>query len=184
MSATPGSTAGAGTGGDDDERERMQQMLRGFYDIEDEGADADESMNIDAAGFQADRFVDSLLRTKSMEDLLRQDDRMVKEIRELDSGMRELVYENYNKFISATDTIRAMKDNVESMEAEMDTLLTNMQAISASSAALNASLEAKRNNVDQLVGVRRPLPALRVRLEIVWRGGLCARSAAAAGGCE
>ena len=25
---------------------------------------------------------------------------MVKEIRELDSGMRELVYENYNKFIS------------------------------------------------------------------------------------
>lgn len=27
-----------------------------------------------------------------------------------------LVYENYNKFISATDMIRQMKTNVESME--------------------------------------------------------------------
>ena len=32
------------------------------------------------------------------------------------------VYENYNKFISATDTIRKMKQNVESMESEMTSL--------------------------------------------------------------
>lgn len=31
---------------------------------------------------------------------------VVKEIRSLDSEMQTLVYENYNKFISATDTIR------------------------------------------------------------------------------
>ena len=30
-----------------------------------------------------------------------------------------LVYENYNKFISATETIRRMKDNVEAMEDDM-----------------------------------------------------------------
>ena len=31
------------------------------------------------------------------------------EIRSLDSEMQTLVYENYNKFISATDTIRKVK---------------------------------------------------------------------------
>ena len=31
---------------------------------------------------------------------------MMKDIRSLDSDMQTLVYENYNKFISATDTIR------------------------------------------------------------------------------
>ena len=35
------------------------------------------------------------------------------EIQSLDSDMQNLVHENYNKFISATDTIRKMKHNVE-----------------------------------------------------------------------
>ena len=70
-------------GGDEDSRERMQAMLRGFYDIQDEAGGANDAMDIDAAGFEADRYVESLLKTRSMEELLRQDDRMVKEIREL-----------------------------------------------------------------------------------------------------
>ena len=34
---------------------------------------------------------------------------LLSEIRSLDSEMQTLVYENYNKFISATDTIRKVK---------------------------------------------------------------------------
>ena len=37
---------------------------------------------------------------------MEQEQTMVKDIRSLDSDMQTLVYENYNKFISATDTIR------------------------------------------------------------------------------
>ena len=37
---------------------------------------------------------------------MEQEQAMVKDIRSLDSDMQTLVYENYNKFISATDTIR------------------------------------------------------------------------------
>lgn len=37
---------------------------------------------------------------------MEEEQNMVKEIRSLDSDMQTLVYENYNKFISATDTIR------------------------------------------------------------------------------
>jgi hypothetical protein len=33
-----------------------------------------------------------------------------------------LVYENYSKFITATDTIRRMKDNVEEMGGRMEEL--------------------------------------------------------------
>jgi vacuolar protein sorting-associated protein 51 len=38
---------------------------------------------------------------------------MVQEIRAIDSDLQMLVYENYAKFISATDTIKRMKTNVE-----------------------------------------------------------------------
>lgn len=51
---------------------------------------------------------------------------MAREIKNLDSDMQQLVYENYNKFISATDTIRSMKSNVDSMGVSMGDLKTIM----------------------------------------------------------
>ena len=33
-----------------------------------------------------------------------------------------LVYENYNKFISATETIRRMKSNVEGMDGDLNSV--------------------------------------------------------------
>lgn len=47
---------------------------------------------------------------------------MIHEVRTLDSDMQMLVYENYNKFISATETITRMKTNVEAMDGDMDTV--------------------------------------------------------------
>lgn len=40
-----------------------------------------------------------------------EEQKMVRDIRGLDSDMQTLVYENYNKFISATDTIRKVSMN-------------------------------------------------------------------------
>lgn len=51
----------------------------------------------------------NLLRTKPAASLLEEDNQLVQEIKTLDSDMQMLVYENYNKFIGATDTIRNMK---------------------------------------------------------------------------
>ena len=42
--------------------------------------------------------------------------------------VQTLVYENYNKFISATDTIRRMKDDFKHMEEQMEVLLTNQNS--------------------------------------------------------
>lgn len=54
-----------------------------------------------------------------MEELISEDAKMIHEIRSLDSDMQMLVYENYNKFISATETIKRMKSNVETMDDDM-----------------------------------------------------------------
>ena len=45
--------------------------------------------------------------------LLEYDSDLMSDIKSLDGDMQMLVYENYNKFISATDTIRKMKNRVE-----------------------------------------------------------------------
>lgn len=46
------------------------------------------------------------LRKTPLDRLLQRHVEMAAEIKNLDSDMQMLVYENYNKFISATDTIR------------------------------------------------------------------------------
>ena len=75
----------------------------------------------------------------------------VREVKKLDSDMQMLVYENYNKFISATDTIRKMAQNVEGMETEMTDLKSSMDRIADSSATVNASLESKQGGDEDIL---------------------------------
>ena len=151
----------------------MQELLRSYYDMGDSPAQQDESLDIDASGFAPAQYVEGLLQSSTMEELLRADDKMVKEVKSLDSDMRELVYENYNKFIAATDTIRKMKGDVASMEEEMAQLEHTMEQVSASSASLNASLSSKRDDVDKLVGVRRLLQKLEFLFELPAKLAAC-----------
>lgn len=60
----------------------------------------------DGKGFQPKMYLDQLLLKKSLTDLMEKEGEMTSSIRSLDSSMQTLVYENYNKFIGATDTIR------------------------------------------------------------------------------
>jgi len=50
-------------------------------------------------------------------------------VHQLDSEMQTLVYENYNKFIAATDTIRKMKVDFVDMEAEVAKLTEKIDKI-------------------------------------------------------
>lgn len=65
--------------------------------------------------------------------------------------MQTLVYENYNKFITATDTIRKMKTDFVKMEEEMDKLVRNMEQITESSSQVTNGLGGRRKDVQRLV---------------------------------
>ena len=71
--------------------------------------------------------------------------------------MKTLVYENYSKFISATDTIRKMKVNVDSMETELELLKENVNKINSSATSVNDALAEKRGKIHQLSGVHNLL---------------------------
>jgi hypothetical protein len=83
---------------------------------------ASRVQSIDSATFDPSRYLNQVLRTVRLDELLSKHQEMSMEIKTLDSDMQMLVYENYNKFISATDTIRNMKSNVDGMETNMQEL--------------------------------------------------------------
>ena len=88
------------------------------------GLAGNRGSGLDSAAFDADRYLSQLLRGTRLDGLLSKHVEMSTEIKVLDSDMQMLVYENYNKFISATDTIRSMKSNVDGMDNNMHELKT------------------------------------------------------------
>lgn len=75
---------------------------------------------------------------------------VIRDTQTLHSDMQTLVYENYNKFISATDTIRKMKLDFKQMETEMNSLSSNMKSITSFSEHISGTLQDSRSQLNKL----------------------------------
>ncbi|KAG6977489.1 hypothetical protein JG688_00000302 [Phytophthora aleatoria] len=148
---------------------RMQELLSSYYGMQDQESRQEQLRNIDSPGFDPKIYVKELLETRGLNDLLSTDDQLIREIKELDTNMQMLVYENYNKFISATDTIRKMKNNVASMEDEVARVVKSMDTITAKSESINVALAPHRSKVEKLIGVRRLLKRFEFIFELPQR---------------
>ncbi|KAH7279278.1 hypothetical protein KP509_37G013400 [Ceratopteris richardii] len=140
---------------------RVRDLLSSFYADEDEHAQSSPTLTrrdtlqaINTKDFDADRYMTSLVRRTNLDGLLQKDVEMAAEIKNLDSDMQMLVYENYNKFISATDTIRRMKENIGGMESNVERLLEKVTAVRTKSDGVNASLFERRERIEELNGTR------------------------------
>ncbi|CAK9070346.1 Vacuolar protein sorting-associated protein 51 homolog (Protein fat-free homolog), partial [Durusdinium trenchii] len=113
--------------------DRMKTLLESYYGVGgDSGGDGNEASkrDLDSAKFDEDAFVRERLVKSSFAELLRKDDALVQEVRTLDADMQLLVYDNYSKFISATDTIRSMKDKVDEIEGDIGQMVAKVEHIS------------------------------------------------------
>ncbi|CAK7348424.1 unnamed protein product [Dovyalis caffra] len=102
----------------DDKAKRMRDLLSSFYSPDPSVSNASNSFKfasldaINSASFDADQYMNLLVQKSNLEGLLQRHVEMAAEIKNLDTDLQMLVYENYNKFISATDTIKRMKSNI------------------------------------------------------------------------
>eukprot|EP01117_Protostelium_nocturnum_P010188 TRINITY_DN3643_c0_g1_i1.p1 TRINITY_DN3643_c0_g1~~TRINITY_DN3643_c0_g1_i1.p1 ORF type:complete len:814 (-),score=257.97 TRINITY_DN3643_c0_g1_i1:194-2635(-) len=155
---------------------KHQELLANYlrkHGIEKEAEEVVKDTTIDGADFDATGHFHSLLKEKSLVELLHTDRQLSDEVKNLDSDMKNLVYENYNKFISATDTIRKMKSNVENMEEEMRRLSETMDKISTHSDHINSTLSTRREKIMNLGGVHRLLKNLHFLVDLPSRLSKC-----------
>ena len=85
--------------------------------------------------------LDVFQQETSLKQLIDKEQELVREIQSLDSEMQTLVYENYNKFILATDTIRQMKSDFKTMEDEMEKLVQDMSHIATFANNISSNLQ-------------------------------------------
>lgn len=117
--------------------------------------------DMDGTSFDSDRYLQKLLKECSLKQIMDVEATIVKDTQTLHSDMQTLVYENYNKFISATDTIRKMKTDFNKMEVEMKLLSSNMSTITNFSEQITGTLQGTRQQLIKLSGKHALLQRLQ-----------------------
>eukprot|EP01018_Ginkgo_biloba_P011119 Gb_16420 [translate_table: standard] len=166
----------------DEKAKRTRDLLTSFYgddSIPSNGLTRSDTMQaINSPDFDPDRYMKSLIGRTNVEGLLQRHVGMAAEIKNLDSDLQMLVYENYNKFISATDTIRRMKDNVVGMESNMEQLLYKITSVQSKSDGVNASLFERRERIEKLNRTRSLLRKVQFIYDLPTRLRKCIESEA------
>ncbi|KAJ3224300.1 hypothetical protein HK099_008623 [Clydaea vesicula] len=156
---------------------KKRNLLKEYYGLKESTPQTEESatafdsrrpdpLDLDIPAFNSELYLNKYLYEVGLSDLIRRDNDLVTEIKELDGDMKTLVYENYSKFISATDTIKKMKDNVENMEEKVQRLTATVDKISHGSHQINKQLFDKKNKIHQLSGVHQLLKKLNFVFEL------------------
>ncbi|XP_052862524.1 vacuolar protein sorting-associated protein 51 homolog isoform X1 [Anopheles cruzii] len=117
--------------------------------------------DMDGPAFDADRYLQKLLKECSLKQIMDTEAGIVRQTQTLHSDMQTLVYENYNKFISATDTIRKMKTEMNLLETEMNLLMVNMESITDFSERITDTLQGTRSQLTRLSGKHQLLKKLQ-----------------------
>ncbi|CAH9073796.1 unnamed protein product [Cuscuta europaea] len=142
----------------DSKAKRMRDLLSSFYSLDPSSTSAPPNASsrfatldtINTASFDADQYMNLLVQKSNLEGLLQRHVEMAAEIKNLDTDLQMLVYENYNKFISATDTIKRMNNNIVGMETNMEQLLEKIMSVQSRSDGVNTSLYEKREHIEKL----------------------------------
>ena len=116
-----------------------------------------DPIDLDNPAFSAELYLNKYLYEVSLPELIHRDNDLVTEIKTLDGDMKTLVYENYSKFISATDTIKEMRLKVDSMDSQVNKLAACIDKLDMRTSAINASLQQDRKRILQLSGVHNLL---------------------------
>ncbi|KAI1718089.1 vps51/Vps67 domain-containing protein [Ditylenchus destructor] len=124
--------------------------------------DADKHpLNLNSSQFDSEAFVSNLLQRKGLDELVAVEEDMVQNVRRLDSEMQQLVYENYNKFLTATNTVRSMQSAFTDMDNEMRGLSAQMKDISTLSETLSESFNKNRDTVRKLTDAKKSIERLQ-----------------------
>ena len=133
---------------------------------EDEDEDSRRKDDLDSANFDVEAHTRLNVTQASVHRLLETEETLALSVRTLESTMQTLVYENYARFIDATDAIKSIGVNVQANETGLASLSSRMEAIHQSATSTEAALGSLRDQVAEKLRVQRLLTRLDALLKL------------------
>jgi hypothetical protein len=117
---------------------------------------------LDAQGFDAKRYFDSMVSAGRLPDLVKKNNELDVEIKDLDANMQTLVYENYSKFIRATDVIRMMKGSIDGLEPDIRSLDGHLGRMNEHQRRVEDGVSKRAGQLEHLLHQQRVCAKLKV----------------------
>ncbi|KAJ2161208.1 hypothetical protein GGF46_001636 [Coemansia sp. RSA 552] len=124
------------------------------------------ALDIDATAFDSKKYLKKVLVEQGVAGLLQTDNTLVRDIRQIDGDMKTMVYENYSRFITATETIGKMKQDAEFMDAEMAKLSRQINQISERARDVDDKFAERREQINRLSSEHRLLSSLQFLFDL------------------
>ncbi|KAF4951943.1 hypothetical protein FSARC_12768 [Fusarium sarcochroum] len=118
---------------------------------------------IDTPDFDAEDYVTKVVEKSSLEELMRLYTRIVGEVRALDAEKKALVYDNYSKLITATETIRKMRTSMDPLTPMASTLDPAIAQIYSQASSIREALRETVPSPDSEQGKKREAEARQRR---------------------
>uniref|UniRef100_A0A0N5B7R0 Vacuolar protein sorting-associated protein 51 homolog n=1 Tax=Strongyloides papillosus TaxID=174720 RepID=A0A0N5B7R0_STREA len=118
-------------------------------------------LNISSPNFDVDAYMSELSKRKTLDELIALDKQMIFSVRKLDGEMQQLVYENYNKFLTAVGTVKEMKKEFSTIDDQMCNLSNSIKNISTSTKHLCNVFGRHREAVKKLTDQNKTIKSLQ-----------------------
>lgn len=165
-----GATPTAG-GGNDKNGTESDDSLSSDEDDDDQmdkatKADPRSSKDLDSPHFDPDQHKRDHVLNQNVHPLLEVEESLACQVRTLDSSMQTLVYENYSRFIEATDAIKSIGIHVQAHSSGLQELQDKMSSVSQDSLRIEKTVGSLRDQVVEKIRVKRLLQRLDALLKL------------------
>ena len=121
---------------------------------------------LDSDTFNAELYLKKLSKESTLGDLLQENNRIFKECKELDGDLQTLVYENYSKFIDASDSISGVKNSMNALDDDLASLKASMVGVNKSFEVVDSRLKLKWQEIRRLDTMEKDLNKLKYLSEL------------------
>jgi len=129
------------------------------------GGNGDED-DLDSVHFDAPKHTERYVLKSSVHPLLETEESLACQVRTLDSSMQTLVYENYSRFIEATDAVRNIGVNVQCNAGNLKKLSASVVEAGETSRNVETSCGKLRDQVVEKLRTKRLLQRLETLLKL------------------
>ncbi|KAL8444063.1 hypothetical protein Emag_005716 [Eimeria magna] len=118
-------------------------------------------LDLNSPQFNMQAFFSAAVSKCTLRQLLRLSNELEAEVRLLERDIQTLVYENYGKFLSATETVRRVRQAMGDVEGQLQSLSSSVASIESSSGQLMATVHDRAAGIEDLVAFRQLIEQLQ-----------------------
>ena len=95
---------------------------------------------MDSSSFNVNAFFKDFVKDRSLVQVIEKNNQLFTESKQLDSDLQTLVYENYSKFMAASDTLAEIHLEMSALDTDLEDLRNSVKSINKTYETVEDSL--------------------------------------------